>query len=278
MTSDGLTPDDLWEWAVRHAGPEAGEVTWISVERMDDPVSHGRFMPPGERTIAVPAQDLKRINAHADRPRVVLATDGVRDDAPALLGLMRNHLEYARVYNQHRGTYALSIAIAAALYPVYRDAGKGSAVVYNALPMMQSANAAAAALVTTKLGPQIGRLQDLRFGSLFRTTQDPVPLDDLARQSTVFAALWPNALTQELGGDVARSRHLAQAHPDAPSWWTALAQDETFSALSQASTVFQPTSDEINAFMPASAQAWQPLDGLIQRAVSYGLARLGPTS
>lgn len=109
---------------------------------------------------------------------------------------------------------------------------------------------------------------------LFRTERDPTPLPDLARETTVFAALWPEAATEGFGGDAALPRRLAAAHTDAPAWFDLLADDETFVALGRATAVFQPTRDEIEAFTEAPAEAWRPLDGLIQRALNYGLALL----
>lgn len=134
MADQGPTRDELWARALKHAGIAEGEVARVDVDRMLDAKSQGRFMPP--------------INAVAEQPRVVLATMPVAGDAPAALGLMRNHLEYARVFTKEPATYALTVDVAAALYQVYRDAGPGSAVVYNAIPMMSSANAVAAELVT----------------------------------------------------------------------------------------------------------------------------------
>lgn len=52
-------------------------------------------------------------------------------------------------------------------------------MVYNAVPMLRSANAAAARLVTEKFGPQVGRLGDPQLGQVFRTDYAPIPLEEL---------------------------------------------------------------------------------------------------
>jgi hypothetical protein len=64
---------------------------------------------------------------------------------------------------------------------------------------MRSGNAAAAELVSAKLGPQIGRLHDSRFGVLFCQESARIVLDDLARHITVFVALWSDAIEREVG-------------------------------------------------------------------------------
>jgi hypothetical protein len=272
MTSAEPLPDELWEWACEDAG-EVGDVVLVDVSGFETPNSRGRFMPPGEREVALAPDDLARVNAHVGHARVVLPVSRLASDPPALLALMRHHLEYARVLSVNRAGYELSLVVAAALYPVYQHAGPGSAVVYNAIPMMRSANAIAGRLVARALGPQFSRLHDPMFGAMFRTDREPVTVDRLPRHATAFAAIWPDAVDNELDAEMReRDRLLASAHTQAPAWWSALLSDETFRALALGAATFRPTPAERDAFRDHPAAAWRTGEALIDRAVDFGLA------
>ena len=56
-------------------------------------------------------------------------------------------------------------------------------------------------------------------------------------------------------------------------WWGEIRGDETFRALRDAASVFVSPA-EIEAFGNAAAEAWRPLEGLIDHAMGYGLALL----
>jgi hypothetical protein len=273
VASSPASPEELWEHARADAGAEAGDVALIEASSFSNPNSQGRFMPPGERTAGLSPDDLARVNANASRPRIVLPVSDLRSDPRALLALMRHHLEYARVLHSERGSYALSLAVAACLYPVYEHAGPGSAVLYNAIPMMRSANAAAGRLVARTFGPPFDRLNDARFSSLFRLDDDPLPLTEYARHTTVFAAIWPDALEAELlrhGGSVAKA--LTEASADATRWWDMLRMDDTFGALALGASSFRPTPDEVVAFGSEPSRAWRLAYALIDRASWFGLS------
>lgn len=273
VTQPKVPVDRLWEWALDDAGPAAGDVVLVEAESWDNRKFRGRFMPPGERDVPLPEGDLQAVNAQADRMRVVLPTAHLADDPVILLALMRHHLEYARVFNSRRGVYGLTLDVASALYAPYAQAGQGSAVVYNAIPMMQSANAAGARAVARRLGPQFDRPHDPDVTYLLRTDAPPVALEDLARQTTVFAAIWPDALRGELsdrGADLDST--LGEAHEAAPEWWEMVRQDETFRALALGASAFRPTPDEREAFSDEPAIAWRTAQALIARARRYGIA------
>jgi len=275
MASRVPSVDDLWRWALEDAGPAAAEAVLVPVSTFGNPRSHGRFMPPGERTLDLPEPELRDVNAHAARPRVVLPVEDLRDDPAVLLALMRHHLEYARVLHEARGAYAFALAVAAALSTPYATAGKGSAVVYNAIPMMASANAAAGRLVARRMGLQFGRLDDPHFGSLFLVDVAPLPLDELAEELVVFAAIWPDAVDTEVestGRPLASL--LADVDEAAPRWWEAVLADDVFRAMALGAASFRPIPDEREAFADHPAKAWWLVHALIARATRYGRSLL----
>jgi hypothetical protein len=256
--------DELWSWALEDAGLHGAKIDLIELPAQPEPDQRGVFSPPGDPG---PGGDVQRT-------RVALFT-GLDEGRPeTLLGMMRHHLEYARVLEFSEALYRLSLNVGASLSPVYSDKGKGGGLVWNAIPMMRSANASAARLVTEKFGPQFGRYRT-EFGILFRPDHDPAQLGDLACHTTVFGALWPAALEDHYNGQSGLDQALGAADGDAPAWWHKVRQDATFQALSKSVIVFTPTSDEIAAFGGAPAEAWRPLEGLIDRAHRYGLALLG---
>jgi hypothetical protein len=264
--------EELWEWAQEDAGPGAAAAVLVPVATFGNPESRGRFMPPGERHVDLPADDLLRVNEHAARSRVVLPVDDLAGDPAVLLALMRHHLEYARVLSSARGLYAFTLALAGALSTPYGTAGRGSAVIYNAIPMMASANAAGGRLVARRLGPHFHRLEDAHFGSLFRVDDAPLELDELARRTVVCAAVWPDAVEDELGTSL--DDLLARVDEAAPGWWRTVLDDQTFRAMAYGAATFRPTPEERAVFADFPAKAWWLVYGLIDRATRYGSALL----
>lgn len=276
MQSPDLTPDALWATALENADVPPSEVALVPVTSFENPESQGRFMPAGDRDVDLAPQDLAAVSSEAARARVVLPVERLARDPAVLLALMRHHLEYARVLIHEPETYRLSLMVAAALSPVYSDTGRGSAVIYNAIPMMRSANAAAGRAVTSLLGPQFDRVVDPVYGPLFRSDRAPLPLGDHARNVVVFAAVWPDAFENELfeqGRQVDEA--LSATHAQASHWWSALQEDETFSALALGAASFRPTPAERRAFEAEPARAWRLAEALIERARNYGLEITG---
>ena len=268
--------EELWEKAREDTGLGPGDVVLVPVNSIGARRQRCFFMPPGEAAGGMfdAGPDADAVDEVQADPRVVLNTSGLTDE-PALLGLMRHGLELARV---HRSAYQLYVFSFGVLHPalgaVYGRAGPGGAVMFNAIPVVRNANAAAAALVTRVFGPQVGRLWDREFGPLFRLEREVVPLEDLPRLSVVFAALWSDAVDERLlqisddPVDVLRDLHAS-----APEWWEILRNDELFRNLSRAAVVFKPTPEEIEV-APLPGDAWRPLEGLADRASRYGLGVL----
>lgn len=271
--------EELWGWACEDAGPEAGDVKFIPVSNVGNPASRGRFLPRGSAPLdlqhAEPDdEDAAAITAQQAHPRVAVGLVGipVEIEERAILGLMRHHLEYARVLHSLPAVYRFTNSVThPVLSAIYGGAGPGSAMVYNAMPMMRSANDAAATLVTQKFGPVLGWLENPRWGSLFRIEHDPVELARLAAHTLVFTALWRDQFELTLRDSYAdATTALRQLDPQAGTWWETLGADVTFVALGTSASVFKPDPAEI-ASAADPIIPWRALEGLIDRALRYGL-------
>ena len=262
---------DLWQLADADAGQLGDDVALVVVEAFGGPGSQGRFMPPGERATGEPPDVQRQLDEDAHRSRVVLPVKGLEHDPAAILGLMRHHLEYARIYREAKGTYALDLTVAAALYPVFKDGGKGTGLIYNTIPMMRAANAAAAWLVTQTFGPQLERLRDPDFATLFRPEDPPLEITEMTLRSVVFAAVWAGAVEHEVDRHATSLQSLlAGADTAAPGWWETLLANSTFLELAGSATSHEPLPEEREAFVRYPADAWRPLVDLADRAVRYG--------
>jgi len=273
----------LWQRACEHAElrPDV-DVRLIplegSPEERGGPVGSwsrthlGGVPGPEDRWRFTPAE-VDRFRENPYMPAVVVFTG---TDEAALLGLIRYTLEQIRHATQQTATFRFAIAASDALVPLYQPKGRGSAVVYGAQPLMRSANAHAAALVTAVFGPQIGRLRDPAFGPLFRVDNEPESPERLPRRAVVYAAIHAQAVTEKLGGAEALEHELLEVDVDAPAWWQMLAADDLFQALGTAAPAFVPAPEEIAVYGEAAGEAWRPLEGLLDRAYRYGMGLTEP--
>jgi hypothetical protein len=268
--------DQLWKWALDDAQLSPETVAVVQVTSPDDPEFGGRYMPPGDRSLTgVEPAAIELASEHASQSRVLVPTNPPFDGGAAgLLAMMRFQLQFARAVEADRNAYILSLNVDAALGPVFGDKGKGGGLIWNTIPLMRSANDAAGPLVTAKLGPQVGRLGHPFYGPLFRLLREPLPLDQVPKQSIVFAAIWPDAFeARTASGGTTASAYLDSLYPGASSWWDVLLRNELFRSLSHSAEAFTPTPEEIQR-APLPQDAWRPLEGLIDRAMRQGLAVL----
>ncbi len=215
-------------------------------------------------------------SARFDIPRTVADPPSTEDlnagGVEAFAGSVRAFLEYHRVVVLALGTYKMTMEIHAVLGGNYGGAGKGGGVIYNAPPMTRAANAAAADYVTRTYGPQSGRLRHPIYGLLFRTEREVThDVAALAAPTLVYAAVWREdmeARAHDLPG------LLRGLDTRALVWWTQLASSEAFNKLSEAVHEFTPLPEEIAMKEGYEAEAWRPLEALIDRATAVGVAAI----
>lgn len=272
---------ELWKAALEDAGYGDDDVDLVLVETDDPEFTVTQYQPAGQPLAKLPA-GVKTPEFRPDHARVVQVLKPLHLDIEAVpQSLMRHSLEYHRYHEESRATYALTLMIDEALKPTLSGKGlRGGAVVYNALPMVRSANAAGASLATKRFGPQAGHLNDREYGSVLRLDHEPLVPEDRAIHTVAFAAIWReefeafaqghNVLAdsaEDLVGDV---------DPDAVDWWRLLTADATFAATREAARLFTPTAEEV-AVLERPEQAWRPLEGLLDRALAYGVAKIRKT-
>lgn len=223
------------------------------------------YSPPKPHLAGSSARfDIPRVVGAPRDPKVVEA-GGVE----AFAGTVREFLWFHRVLHQARATYALTMVVHDVLSKNYGGAGKGGGVIYNAPPMIRAAHAASADFVTRTYGPQTGYLGHPIYGLLFRVERDVTDdVAELTAPTLVYAAVWRDDMedrAQNLAG------LLSDLDPKGAEWWSKLKGSATFSTLSDAVQEFTPMPEEIAAKAGHEADAWRPLEALIDRATSAGL-------
>jgi hypothetical protein len=262
--------EELWSRALDDAGIEPSHVQRIGFDRPMGPKRLALHIPPGgmpggtfELSRAERAVVAKSSGGH----RVLHVTDG---EEPGLLGVLRAQLEHVRQFDAQRGSYQLSSAINASLDELY-SGRLGGAIVYLAMPMMRDGTAAGGRLIRKVFGPQPGKFYDPVFGPLYRTDKEPGDLESLPMRTVVFAAIHAEAFERWASVREMGQQLLADAHPDAPTWWEALKADDLFVHLSKSAPAYNPDQDDIDAFGEGqAAQAWRPLEALLDRTVELG--------
>ncbi len=273
--ADRETLEGLWAVALEDAGFGVGDVDLVLVDTKDAEFVETSYEPRGQPGPSLP-DDAPQVANRIDRPRVfVIQEPRELQRESTSLALMRYSLEYHRFYSESLSVYALNLYTSWALQEVFVGKGMGASVMWNAIPMMRSANAAAARLVTERYGPQTGQLNHPAYGQLFRLTHEPLERAERSRISTVFAACWPEEMQKFAEGTrlvLADSAEdlVEDVDQQAITWWRALQADPTFVSVRESARLFMPTQEEIEA-LPLPADAWRPLEGLIDRAVRYGL-------
>jgi hypothetical protein len=274
---DAMNPDAraLWSIACEDAGVSENAVVLELRDATGDPekVSTMHFWPA---LAPVRAEDLEpplepdvvaRLRKEARRPRIAVAG---RNEAPELLGLMRNGLALAVQCQTDEAAWRFGWGVLdAALSRAYASLGRGGGVIHNAHPSMRDANGAAARLVTATQGPQLGGMHG-PFGILFRTDRDFGGQPTMRKRLVAFAAMHAEDVIATVGQGSAEVV-LAQLDEQASGWWRDLLNDEGFTHLRGSIPYFVPTASEIAASAPAEARAWQPLADLIDRALARGL-------
>lgn len=266
-----MTTDELWSMALEDADIDPSHVRRIG---FDDPPQSGRMaehIPPGSASggvFSLSAAERAIADEHMADHRIVHVT---RAEEPGLIGILRAQLEHVRQFDAQPGTYRLTAAINNALSEPY-GGRLGGAVVYMSMPMMQDGTAAGGRLIRKTFGPQPGKYYDPYFGRLYRTDREPGDLDSFPMRTVVFAAIHAEAFERWAGSQSVCRRLLETAHRDAPDWWEALKADELFVHLSKSAPAYNPPQADIDAFGERrAAEAWRPLEALLDRALQLGM-------
>lgn len=269
--------EDLWIRACADADFSPDEVVLLALdgtpeERGAPSASWARMQPSGVPASSAdwPFRD-EELEAAWERPALPNVSVYTGVDPAALLALLRHSLQLVRQATAQGGAYTFAVTASDALNEVYGQSGAGSAVVYNAQPMMRDASSHAAALVTRVLGPQLGRLRDPQFGPLFRTDNEPEALELFPRRVVVYAAIHGAAVTEFVDGEADLDAQLQLVSPAAPRWWEKVVGDDLFRSLGASAVAFVPTPEEIAVYGTAAGEAWRPLEDLLLRAQRYGM-------
>jgi hypothetical protein len=176
-----------------------------------------------------------------------------------LSGLFRHELQHARQFDSHPDAYGLTDFAQGALYLAY-GARAGGAVLYNAVPLEQEANAAASRFLYTLDGePTLDELEGPQ-AQLFRRPDVPWGEGRLPTETLAFVALHPDELEQTIPssyGDLPGV--IAPLHPNAAELWQRHRGDTELQAMRATFPALIPTDKEIVAAGDRPGDAWQPL-------------------
>jgi hypothetical protein len=226
-----MTSEQRWVLARDEAGFSAHEAVWLEVPGKPESLGSATLAaaaPPGEpisqdvisldeagRACATEHQDKLRVVTYADVPEA------------ASLGLMRWATEYQRLGVEQNAAMALIHVTTRAYHGRIVAGGPGAMTYQHAAPYERQSQAAAAALVTRVLGPQVGQLRSV-FGPLFRPSS-PQPDEVLGIRAVAFAAFHQNELARLATDEsVDVDQFIADVDPEALRWRDQLLEDEEF--------------------------------------------------
>jgi hypothetical protein len=209
-------------------------------------------------------------NSRRDAHRVVMLSDDSIDE-PTALGLMRWCLEVARQWEQGEAIHDFGLFISRAIERTYAGTGLGGASVYNRIPTMRDANAAAAELVNATFDPVPAAAYFGNHGSLRRPIGPPEP-ETLAARLVVFAFQHRrDVMAQAEAEGCSLDERLTPLDPAAPLWWSLLTRDAALARSTDKATSLIPDETEIEAVDPP-IRAWWPLLTRLDHDHDHGLA------
>lgn len=273
MTGDdaGSQPLDIpeierrWLEACADADIKAGTEAQIAVIPGDPPqaANYAIHFHPGstvyaDETFPLTRAQLDHFNeASVRRGHRIAAFTKV--EPRVLSGLFRHELQHARQYRSHPEAYHVSDLANAALGEAYGPR-PGGAVLYNAAPIEEDANAAASWFLRKLDGdPSEAELRSTQ-AQLFRPVELPWTEEDLPTETLAFLALHPDELESILAhrqGSIAPV--IASLHPNAEVLWRDLRDDAEFQAARARFANLPPTDKQIVAAGERPGDAWQPL-------------------
>lgn len=263
---------ELWETALADANYVPGDdapVLFVASTASADEGQLNEYLAPGWSAsgslVPLTTEESAALADASGQHRVIIAEDA---DEAQTLGGMAWSLAAARQHAAAPDAAALVAAVHDVLSLRFRDIGEGSALLIHLTSPYVEANAAAAALVTKTLGPQVGRLHGT-WGVLFRE-HSPQPPAGLAERLVALGALFPEDLRRYAGHDRTLRVLLSDLDERASAWWDALVGDELLTHFRALIPAYTPTPEEVSVTEP-SVEAWRPLAEHLRRGVIRGL-------
>lgn len=213
-------------------------------------------------------------NANPDAHRAVVLVD-VDVDEPTALGLMRWCLELGRQWEHAQAISDFGLFVATAIERTYVGRGLGGASVYNYIPTIRDANAAASELVNRTFPESAPSNYLGPHGNLWRPTGGP-DLDTLAARLVVFAFQHRRDVVAQAAADgLSLDDELARLDSSGPLWWSRLMQDVALTRSTDDAFRLIPDRETIER-VDLPVKAWSDLLVRLDHDHDHGLAVLEP--
>jgi hypothetical protein len=268
-----VNTEDLWQRALADAELDDSIVRRVALKGEADTSRYSQHFPPGAtaRPTMTDLTDEEAAEIDADTSGHRVAHVSTTDHEPGSLGMMRAQLEHVRQWDARRTSYDLSFEVNGSLNSLYGGRAGGAGLQRPAADTRRHRRRG-----TTDprgLRPAVRPLSRPDARNLYRTDRAPGSFDTLPQRTVVFGAIHAEALDEWASASHNRTlgAMLSGVHADAPQWWQALLGDDLFGHLRKSAPAFNPSVEEIQSHGGSPAEAWRPLEALLDRAHEHGL-------